>query len=267
MNVDAYLPLIPGIEKAIADAKLDTLVCGMGPTAWLLPWMDRALIAPMRLWGCHDACRILPMDDLVIMDSPHNTLHPDTTRYKHTVDARPKRLWIYEKNAKSWAGHIAPCMEKATHITAWNVCHPNDAAKLIARDPKRRGVDGIQFKLGAEPPHTTSISPTGMTTLAWREGGRRIGVIGVDMMKNHHHTYRNYPLVDAFFVRMAEQSHAMGGCVVNLSPITSLHRFKTWQAPSTSGSEPISGNATPEPSASSSTPSTSTPPATSRSTG
>lgn len=265
MNVDAYLGHVPAIEKLIADHKLDALVCGMGPTAWLLPWMDRSLIAPLRLWGCHDACRVLPMDDLVIMDSAVNALHPDTTRYAEVIKARPKRLWVYDRNWPSWNGRIHPSVVKVMKTVPWAVCDPRSAERTVAAQ-RTKTFDCIPFKLEADPIQTTAISPTGMTTLAWREGCRRIGIIGVDMQKSHHHSYRSWPLVDSFFRKMAEQAHERGGCIMNLSPVTSLKGFAAW-TPSASSSPPTVGSKPPEPSASSNTASASTPPAPSTSAG
>lgn len=243
MNVSPYLQHVPDIEKSIVDNKLDSLVCGMGPTAWLLPYIDRKLLNDLRLWGAHDACRIMPMDDLVVMDTPTNALHPDTTRHKHIVQARPKRVWIYHKAYQAWKKLLSESMDKVTESVVWAVWQPNS----LPPDPR--------FKL--VPPegkdlHTIAVSPTGTTTLAWREGCRRIGVIGVDMVKGHHHTYQWSAGVSRFFAKCAEHAHGLGGCVTNLSPITSLQEFAEW-TPSESSSEPTDGSATPEPSSSSST--------------
>lgn len=253
MNIDAYLTHIPTIENAIRAHRLDTIVCGLGPTAWLLPWIDQSVLSGLRMFGCHDGFRIMPMDDLVVMDSPVHNLNSDSGRHRAITTARPKRLWIYDKNAPSWERFLAPCMKSVTKTVPWVVCRPNTV------NPQT--MHKLKFDLTADPPHTTTISPTGTTTLAWREGCRRIGVVGVDMMKNHHHTYQWWPLVDTFFAKMADQAHALGGCVVNLSPITSLKRFREWK-PSTSTLAPTDGKKPPEPSESLSTASASTPPAT-----
>lgn len=257
MNITGYVGAVPQIESWIREYRPDALVCGMGPTAWLLPWIDQSLLAGVRLWGCHDACRIMPMDDLVLMDSPNHALHPDTSRYEHIVKARPKRLWLYERNAPQWKGHVAPCMASVTQLVPFSVCRPNQAPRVLEK---------LKFKLVDNPLHTTGISPTGMTTLAWREGARRIGVIGVDMQKGSHHSYAWWPVIDTFFRKVAEQAQQLGGAIFNLSPFTSLQGFRQWK-PSTSASAPTSGSVTPEPNSSSNPPSESTPPAESRSTG
>lgn len=249
MNVAQYLPLVPEIEKKIVDNKLDSLVCGMGPTAWLLPYIQRDLLAGLRLWGVHDGCRIMPMDDLVVMDTPINALHPDTKRHQHIIDARPKRVWVYYRAFETWKKLLHPSMHSVTESVTWAVWNPD---AIPWPDPR--------FKLvppeGAEL-HTLAISPTGTTTLAWREGCRRIGVIGVDMVKGHHHTHKWGAGVGRFFAKCAEHAHERGGCVLNLSPITSLQEFAQW-TPSESSSEPTHTSETQEPNSSSSTASEST---------
>jgi hypothetical protein len=257
VNIDGYMQHVPRIEEWLAEHRLDALVCGLGPTAHLLPWVDQKLLAGIRTWGCHDAFRVMPMDDLVIMDNPSMNLNPDTSRYKHIVEARPKRLWIYDRNAPNWKGHLAKSMASVTQTVSYAVCRP---------DQVPANLDKLKFQIDADPMHTTSISPTGMTSLAWREGCRRIGVIGVDMMKGFHDTYRWWPVVDTFFRKVATQAHDLGGCIVNLSPITSLKGFREWKPP-TSGSAPTAGNTQPAPNECSNTASASTPPVPSSSTG
>jgi len=248
VNVGNYLQYVPEIEKKIVDNKLDSIVFGMGPTAWLLPYIQRSLLSGLRLWGAHDACRIMPADDLVIMDSPTNSLHPDTTRHRHIIDARPKRVWIYLPAHATWKALLHPSMHSVTEAVDWAVWKP----ECLPPDPR--------FKLEAPEHgriHTLAVSPTGTTTLAWREGCRRIGVIGVDMVKGHHHTYQWSAAVARFFAKCAQHAHERGGAVVNLSPITSLKEFAEW-TPSESLLEPTSGNEPPEQNSSSSTASDST---------
>lgn len=225
MNVGPYLHLIPQLEQEIEDHRLDSLICGMGPTAWLLRYMSRKVTQNLRLWGCHDGCRIMPMDDLVIMDSPINMLHPDTQRHMHIIESRPKRLWIYKNNYPPWQPLLPKALADVTKVVDMGVWRPETTT------PKAR------FKLETNPVHTLAISPTGMTTLAWSQGCRRIGVIGADMMAGHHHTNKWVPIVDAFFTRCAEQAHEKGGVIVNLSPISALKEFRAW-TPSVSSSAP-----------------------------
>lgn len=250
-DVSKYVEHIPAIEKAIADGNFDALVIGMGPTAWLLPWIDQKLLKGVRMWGCHDACRIMPMDDLLLMDNPINFLDPDTTRHAEIVKSRPKRLWVYKEAWKTkkhapgrtipgWEQYISKGMHSITQTVEFGVWQP----RQVMRPPK--------FKIAATPPHTTCVSPTGCTSLAWREGARRIGIIGVDMMPLHHISHQFWRIVAHCFCCFAQDAHERGGCVTNLSPITALTPFKEWK-PSTSTSAPTNGSATPELSASSST--------------
>jgi hypothetical protein len=257
VRIDSYLKHIPTIEGWLREHKPDALVCGLGPTAWLLPWIDQSLLSGVRLWGCHNACQIAAMDDIVIMDPPIRELHPNTYRHGEIVKSRPKRLWLYRNNAPTWEPYLHPAVKSITRLVDFGVHSPN----RTPADPRK-----LKFKLESNPPHTTAISPTGMTTLAWREGARRIGVIGVDMEKASHHTYFFAPLVDHFFATIAQQAKDLGGMVVNLSPVSSLRAFKAWN-PSTSGLAPIPGSVTQAQSACSNTPSASEPPAPSSCTG
>lgn len=255
MNIGRYLHLVEGLEREIVDLKLDSLVCGLGPTAWLLRYVDRKITAPLRIWGAHDFERIMPCDDLVIMDAPHTALGPDTHRFEMIVNARPKRVWLFKGHASAWMKHLAPSMHPVTTVVPWAVWNP------------QRTAPHANFKLEATPNlHTIAISPTGTTTLAWREGCRRIGVAGVDMMSGHHHTFAWSRHVDGFFTKIAGQAAEQGGLIAQLSPISSLTHFRACN-PSASSSEPTATSETPERSSSLNTPSASTPPSPLRSHG
>lgn len=238
MNIHNHLRHVPTIEKAIVDNKLDTLVLGLGPTAWLVPWIDRKIMRGLRLWGAHDIERIIAVHDLVLFDSPVRSprIIPGTEAFNITVNSRPDRLWLYEGNAKLWQPHLHFCMESVTSVEPFFVWQ-NQKLNPGEEHPNK-------FLLEWNRPHTGYVSPVGCTTLAWREGCRRIGVLGVEMDCDHNtHGYRK--MVDSFFVSIADQAHEKGGCVVNLSPITTLHKFKSWN-PSTSSSEPTVGSETQE---------------------
>lgn len=240
MDIRDHLRLVPEIEKSIVDNKLDSIVLGLGPTAWLVNWMDRKITSKLRLWGAHDVHRIIAVDDLVLFDCPNgsNRLRPGTDALKHTVESRPKRLWLYKGNAKAWRPHLHHCMESVTTIQEFFVWQ-NQKVKEGETPPKK-------FQLEWDRPHTGFVSPVGCTTLAWQEGCRRIGILGVEMGIDHNtHRYRHH--VDSFFCAMATQAHEKGGTVVNLSPLTQLKNFKAWAPPSTSLSAPIAGNEIPEP--------------------
>lgn len=252
MNVAPYLQHVPAIEQKIRDNGIDTIVCGMGPTAWLLPWMDQSLVGNLRLFGVHDAFRIMPMADLVLMDGPRHDLHVDNYRGLAVLSSRPKRIWIYERDFGNWMNALPKPVHSIAKPVNWGVWKKENVNPY--------GVYKTKFKLVDDHPHTTTISPTGATTLAWREGCRRIGILGVDLLRGQHHMHQFWPLVDAFFLRMAQQASDAGGCVVNLSTITSLKHFASWK-PSTSGSAPIGSNAPQVPNSSSNTPSASTQPA------
>jgi hypothetical protein len=258
--VDHYLQHIPAVEAAIRAAKLDAIVMGLGPTAHLLPWIDQSLLHGVRLWGCNDVGSIMAVDDLVIMDSPHQGLHPAMVRFATVVKSRPKRLWLHEPNAKYWKGLIPSCMDSVTRHEPFDAFKPGHQPQFV--DPRR-----LKFALEAKPLQTTCVSPTGTATLAWREGARRIGIIGADCLKGQHHTFKMAHIVDRFFCCVAEQAEQRGGCIVNLSPITSLRTFRGRWTPSASLSAPTHGSETLALNSSSNTPSVSTPPAPSTSSG
>lgn len=246
MRVDDYLSHIPDIEEKIRALRPDAIVFGMGPTAWLLPWINQSLLRDVRLWGAHDAWHILPCDDLVIFDVPVRALHPITTRYECILRSRPRRLWAYERNWPSWDKHIHAAVKPNVRQVRFGVWSPAGV------------MPGAKFKLDADPPHTLAISPTGCTTLAWREGARRIGVIGADMLADQTQTSSFVRIVDPFFSTIAEQAKAAGGAIWNLSPISALKRFRQWTISEFSSAQ-TAGSVTPEPSAFLSTASGSTP--------
>lgn len=250
MNIENYLRFVPDIEQSIVDSKMDSLVVGMGPTAWLLPWISTRLLSKLRVWGAHDAWRIYPTEDLVLFDCPMNSrrLHLAGDPLKYIINSRPKRLWIYEGNYKSYEPLLHYPVESVTTRVPMFVWH----------NPKHRAKrpDTDKFSLESDPVETIYISPTGMTTLAWREGCRRIGILGVEMNRDHESHQWRVP-VDKFFCDMADQAHQKGGLIKNLSPITALERFRSW-TPSASSSAPIPGNSELAPNASSNTASAST---------
>ncbi len=222
MELGNYFRYVEGIEREIVDKKLDCLVMGLGPTAWLVPWLDRKILSGCRIWGAHDINRIYPVDDLVIMDSPHQSprLKFGTEALKYCLDARPKRLWLYKGNAKTWRTLLHKPMESVTEQVDYLV-HQNPK---FAKDEERP----TKFMLEWHRPMTGLVSPVGVTTLAWREGCRRIGILGVEMDLDHGtHGYRKQ--VDAWFVELAQQAHEKGGVIANLSPVSLLSHFRNWQ--------------------------------------
>ena len=275
MKIDGYLHLLPEIEASLRHHQLDAIVWGMGPTGWLLPWVNQSLLRGVRLWTCHDGCRIMPAHDVVVMDAPVRALHPDTSRYQEILRSRPQRFWVYNRaweiqkvrvggvteNVEVWKKHLPKAVHEIVNVQNWRVWNPELPPKIVKPVLGHRTGDGKAF------PDTMLISPTGTVTLAWEQGARRIGVIGVDMMKDHHHTYANAPQVDAFFCCIAKQAEEQGGLIVNLSPVTSLKGFKQWKNLSASSSAPTSGSTQPAPNESSNTASGSTQPVPSTSDG
>lgn len=261
MPVDRFLKHIPEIESRIVELKPDALVFGMGPTGWLLPWIDQKILSGVRLWTCHDGCRIYPANDVVLMDGPNKGLHPFSDRYKAILESRPDRIWAYPLAWKGWKDHLAEPVKSICSMVHFSVWHPQAHPSTIK--PKLDRMNGepvlderfheVRDKKGhivtngkqVMRPDTCAISPTGTVTLAWALGARRIGVIGVDMLQEHGHTsWDARGQVDAFFTRIAIDAHQKGGRIANLSPVTSLRHFAEWK-PSASSSGPINGSATP----------------------
>jgi hypothetical protein len=211
------------------------------------------------------------------MDGPFRALHPDTSRYAEILKSRPKRIWIYhkawelktrrapgapEETIPHWKKHLQQAVHGIVTVQNWRVWHPESHPKSI------RPVLGNLDKSGDGLPDTVAISPTGTTTLAWQQGCRRIGVIGVDILKEHaHSSFARWPIADVFFTTIAAQAREMGGVIRNLSPITTLKGFEASWTPSASSSAPTSGSVPQEPNPSSNTASGSTPPVPSTSPG
>lgn len=265
MDVTSYLGHIPQIESWIEQGKLDAMVLGLGPSAWLLRYCNRKLYQDIRLIGVHDACRILPVDDLVVMDSPAGHLHPDYERHKAIVNGRPKRLFVMDWQWKEWVKFLHPSMLPVAVKKKWWVW-PSDVQRVTHEGDTKPALQGKKLRLVDEHPHTAFVSPAGATTLAWELGYRRIGIIGVDMRRNHHGTHQFVPHVDEFFMRIAGDAKRLGGAIVNLSPLTDLPRFGKW-TPSASSSAPTHSNGTTGQNSCSSTASASTLAAASTSTG
>lgn len=257
MDVSRYLGHIPQIEKWIEESRLDAIVAGLGPSFWLLRYCNRKLFADIRLFGVHDACRVMPVDDLIVMDSPTLRLHPDYDRHKAIVDGRPKRLWIMDWHYDEWLPYIHPAMRTVATKKRWLVW-PSDQMRPTRKGETKPALHKKKLSLFDEHPHTAFISPTGATTLAWELGCRRIGVIGVDMMPGQHNTAVFSERVDAFFHLIAKQAKQAGGMIRSLSPLTSLKVFSKWSNQSECLSAATSSSMPPEPSLSLSTRSGST---------
>jgi hypothetical protein len=212
-----YLPCVPEIEKRIADHDLDTIVFAMGPTAWLLPYLDQSLVKMVRLWGAHDAARIYQPDDLLLLDDTSMGLNEMSNRYEAVLNARPKRLWIYDGQWDFWSRRLDPAVMPIARKQAFTVHWP---------DPNG-GPPRVALRLeNPNAPETSMISPIGMTTLAWAQGSRRIGILGVDLLSGSHRTANLAPAIDRWFLELAEQATARDGCIVNLSPITAMAMFE-----------------------------------------
>jgi hypothetical protein len=235
MDVAHLLPRVPEIEAAIREHKLDCIVYGLGPSAWLLPWIDSQLLQSVELWSAHDAQRIITPDHLLLVDSPSRTkrLLVGTDAYRACVTSRPKGIYVNSWWKDEWDRHLhfsVKSIVENVHFWVWT--HPHKS-RPQEKKPK-------QWAMTDEgDPHCGFISPLASATMAWKKGRRRIGVLGVDMGPEHN-THGMLKPVDDAFTMLANSAHARGGCCLNLSPITYLRHFPKW-SPSESLSEPTSG--------------------------
>lgn len=239
MRIDRYLQHIPEIERRLRLLQPDAIVYGLGPSAWLMPWVDQSLLQGVRRFGVNDIFRLTAVEDLIVMDQPIGPLHPDNERFAVIAGSRPRRLWIYTDawitppevlkkrpylEGYEWKAHLPAPLHSIVRLVPWRVFPPGVPCSKF------------DFRLAVDPPQTTSVSPVGAMTLAWNQGCRRIGVIGMDMMQGHHHSHDHVQLVDLFCKRLAMEARDLGGALVNLSPISAITRLPC--EPLTSGSEP-----------------------------
>ena len=225
MRIDGYLQHIPEIEARIRALQPDAIVLGVGPSAWLLPWIDQSLIAGVRRFGVHDVFRLMAVDDLIVMDPPVKDLHPDNERHQIVCGSRPRRIWVHDPQwttdakaeaagVRMWDRCLPDCLKPIVRTVRWQAFHPRD-----------QGIRKDMFRLSVDPPQTMAMSPIGGMTLAWREGCRRIGVIGMDCLPNHHHTHGFHPSVNLFCKILARQAREQGGTLAQLSPFSVIDRL------------------------------------------
>lgn len=240
MRIEPYLHHIPEIEARIRALEPDAIVVALGPSAWLLPWIDQSLISGVRRFGVHDTFRLMAVDDLILMDPPVKDLHPDNQRHQVICGSRPRRIWVHEpqwvtdekclaNGVRMWDQCLPPCLRSIVRTVPWRPFHPRD-----------QGIRKDMFQLAVDPPQTMAMSPIGAMTLAWREGCRRIGVIGMDCLPNHHHTHGFAPSINLFCKILARQARALGGTLAQLSPFSVINRLDNPCSPSMSGSHPTS---------------------------
>lgn len=201
---------IPEIEKRISDLNPHVIVCGLGPSAYLLNKLDKDLIKNIRLWGVNDFFKIMPCHDLTLMDSPVRELDPSGDRYKYIIQSKPERWWIYEQCHKSWSSLIGDNAKKNSFdLTLW---HPQQ------NRPPNQSVPLLQGR----PYHHTIASPIGTIALAWGDGCRRIGFIGVDLLVDNHKLSNHNLWIKWFLKHFSKQAKKLNGSIVNLSPFSTV---------------------------------------------
>lgn len=223
-----YTQHIPEIERRIEALKPEAIVCGLGPSARLLPMLRKEVLDGVRLWGVNDFFAIMPCDDLVLMDSPlvpqsglrqygHGTnINP---RWQTVVDSRPKRWWLYRGVKDHWTPMLPqPRVEHSFELRNW--VWPT---AIYAPMPDLEHL----------PHDHTMASPVGTVSIAWGEGARRIGLIGVDLLfhggdkrRPEHHMANFKPQLSWFMSHFRHQAKAKGGLIENLSPFSTLNICK-----------------------------------------
>lgn len=220
MNLEHYLPHLPEIERRLAELKPHALVTGLGPSAHMIPLIDKGLLRDVRIFGCNDAERFFKVNDLVVLDGACRELHPSTDRYQGIVNSNPDRWWIY-KNA--WEDAIVSGGQLAWR--GWkHILSPEQVAKvgvfdlrLLNREPDANGKFRPPLLTDPIPNHIHS-TPTGATSIAWREGCRRIGLLGVDMIPGQKAICDRWFEIRRFFKFVAFQAKELFGEIRQLSP-------------------------------------------------
>lgn len=219
MNLEHYLPHLPEIERRLSELKPHALVTGLGPSAHLLPLIDKGLLRDVRIFGCNDAERYFKVNDLVLMDGPCHELHPSTERYQGIVKANPDRWWIYKCAWESAYKANQMCWQGWKHILT-----PEQVARvgvfdlrLLNKELDDHGKFRPPLLTDALPNHIHS-TPTGATSIAWREGCRRIGLLGVDMIPGQKAICDRWFEIRRFFKFVATQAKELFGEIRQLSP-------------------------------------------------
>lgn len=227
MNVAHLLHHVPTIERQLKQLDLDALVIGLGPSGWLTPWLRSRLLLNIELWGAHDVDKIIPVDHLLLMDSPGTSkrLLVGTAGYEQIQKSRPYSMWVYEPWWEEWKSHLSPAVmdvAKPQKFFVWGQDHRNRANGF--KQP-------AQWMVGGEAPHCGGMSPWACITKAWETGCRRIGVLGVDLGPEHPQTHQHRKQHDSIGCHLSSSAHQQGGLVVNLSPISWLKKWRAWTPP------------------------------------
>lgn len=209
-NLTEFEHHIPEIENRIKSLNPHVIVCGLGPSSYLLNKINKDIIKNIRLWGVNDFFRIMPCNDITLMDSPARELDPSKDRYDYICKSDPDRWWIYQHCKGDWDSKINSRGKKISFdLTLW---HPGPTK------PK----DHINPLLQGRPFHHTIASPVGTIALAWGDGCRRIGFIGVDLVKDGHKLSIYSGYVRWFLKHFGAQAKELNGSIVNLSPFSTV---------------------------------------------
>jgi hypothetical protein len=206
---------IPEIEQRIRALKPHVIVCGLGPSAWLLPKVDQSLLDGVRIWGVNDFWKIAPCHDLTVMDGPQGELHPSRDRHQWIVKAAPQRWWFFHSAWPGWKPKL-PHAHESGRVTKFEL--------TLWMPDKKPGMETVPMLQG-RPYHHTMMSPIGSVAIAWGEGCRRIGILGMDLLPDHHRLSAHAKWVSWFLSQFAHQAGKLDGRIANLSPFSKLKLY------------------------------------------
>lgn len=205
-------PIAREIEQRIVRLDPHAIVVGLGPSADFLRHVSKELLGKVRLFGVNDAFKFIACDDLVLMDPPTKALAVGSQRFNAIYWSDPKRIWCYTTSMPMWKDNLREHIRERVRPLDLNIL--NYAYRY---HPKAN-----PFLTKTRPYDHIMASPCGTTTLAWNEGNRRIGVIGVDLLHGNHHLSTHAQVIHWFFDAISRQALQLGGEIACLSPFSSI---------------------------------------------
>ena len=197
------------IQAKVDELDPHAIVTGLGESCKAL--LDLKLRPHVRVYGVNDVFKITPVHDLVVIDPPLGALDRLWDRYTHIARSSPERLWLYYPNWHLWKWHLKPRFhDKMRRID------------LRLMDMDQITPESSPPMLAKHPFDHMAISPACATLLAWQQGARRIGILGVDLIPGNHHMAENRHKLSWYFSHLAFQAQQLHGAITNLCPWSHL---------------------------------------------
>lgn len=195
------------------------IVAGLGPSLDLLaetPWEMRPTVI-----GVNDAESRIECEHLVVLDPPSSfrDRSPEGTgeaRIRTVLDTRAAEVWIVANGLEGGWGDLT------ARRPVWDI-------RLIVGVPDAAA--GLDYP---DRVYSYQTSPFAATTIAYRLGAGRIGLIGVDLTPDHNLGGRGTRSeIARKFAGMHDELKRRGVDLVNLSPLSSLcgvpnEELSTW---------------------------------------